>query len=214
MKHLKSLAVVLLCAPLFAGTAPIGVATSIGTVSVNQATVSGPTNLTDGSVLQTTTSPSEIHLENGADVRLATPSAGTFYADHVQLDQGALRVSNFNGLKVNASQLEIGSEDPGTQAVIRFKRNNIEIASIGGAVNVMDSGMLTRVAAGTKMSFQQSGAGTNPQAQPANTGATTPAPKTSKMPGDQKTFLWVIGVTAVAALVIGLTAAAQGKSPF
>jgi hypothetical protein len=34
------------------------------------------------------------------------------------------------------------------------------------------------------------------------------------MPSDQKTFLWVIGITAVAALAIGLTAAAQGKSPF
>jgi hypothetical protein len=181
---------------------------------VNQAAVSGPTNLSDGSSLETTTTPTEIHLAIGADVRLATRSAGTFYADHVQLNQGALRVSNFGGLKVNASQLEIGSDDPGAQAVIRFKRNNIEIASVGGAVNVMDSGMLTRVAAGTKMSFQQSGAGTNPQAQPANTGAATAAPKTGKMPGDEKTFIWVIGITAVAALVVGLTAAKQGKSPF
>jgi hypothetical protein len=34
------------------------------------------------------------------------------------------------------------------------------------------------------------------------------------MPSDTKVFLWVIGITAVAALAIGLTAAAQGKSPF
>ena len=177
MKNLKSLALLLVCAPIFAGTAPIGVATSIGTVAINQAVVSGPTNLSDGSVLETTTTPSEIHLATGADVRLATRSAGTFYADHVQLDQGALRVGNFNGLKVNASQLEIGSDDPAAQAVIRFKHNNIEVASIGGAVNVMDSGLLTRVAAGTKMSFQQSGAETNPQAQPRQYRCYHPGPE-------------------------------------
>jgi hypothetical protein len=213
MKNFQSLALVLLCAPLFAGSAPIGVATSIGTVSVNQTTVSGNANLSDGSLLETTTTPSDVHLASGADVLLATRSNGTFYADHVRLDQGALRVGNFKGLKVNASQLEIGSDDPGTQAVVRMKRKSIEIASIGGGVNVMDGGLLTRVAAGTKMSFQQSD--TNAQAQPpATTGAATAAPKSGKMPGDEKTFVWAIGITAVAALVVGLTAAAQGKSPF
>lgn len=208
-----SLALALLAAPLFAGTAPIGVATTVGTVSVNQALISGNTDLTDGSRLQTTTAPSDVHMANGADVRLATRSSGEFFSDHVSLDQGALRVGNFNGLTVNARQLQITSDEPASQAVVRISKKTVEIASVGGSVNVMDAGMLTRVAAGTKMSFQQSGAA-SPADQTANTGATpAPAPK-SKMPGDQKTFLWVIGITAVAALAIGLTAAAQGKSPF
>ncbi len=196
--------------PLLAGTASIGVATTVGTLSVNQSVISGNTELTDGSRLQTTTAPSEIHLAGGADVRLATRSAGTFFTDHVSLEQGALRVGSFNGLTVNARQLQINSDDTGAQAVVRINKKTIEVASVGGAVNVMDSGMLTRVAAGTKMSFQQSGGAPD---QNTATGA-APAPAPNKMPSDEKTFLWAIGITAVAALVIGLTAAAQGKSPF
>jgi hypothetical protein len=109
--------------------------------------------------------------------------------------------------------LEIGSDEAGAQAIVRINRKAIEVASVGGAVNVMDGGLLTRVAAGTKMSFQQSGASNTPAQQSASTGASQVAPK-SKMPGDEKTFLWAIGITAVAALAVGLTAAAQGKSPF
>jgi hypothetical protein len=37
---------------------------------------------------------------------------------------------------------------------------------------------------------------------------------TKKAHSDRKTLYWVIGITAGAALAIGLTAAAQGKSPF
>jgi len=214
MKSLFSLALSALAfsaVPLFAGTAAIGVATTVGTVSVNQSVISGNADLADGSRLQTTTAPSDVHLAGGGDVRLATRSAGTFFADHVSLDQGALKVGSFNGLTVNARQLQIAGEDANAQAVVRINRKTVEVASVGGAVNVMDSGMLTRVAAGTKMSFQQTGATPTDQ-QTATTGA-APAP-TSKLPSDTKTFMWVIGLTAVAALAIGLTAAAQGKSPF
>ncbi len=193
--------------PLLAANPNIGVATTIGTISVNQSTVSGNTDLADGSHLQTTMAPSEIHLTGGADVRLATRSSGTFYADHVALEQGALRVGSFNGLTVNAGQLQIGSDDASSQAIIRMNKKTIEVASVGGSVNVMDSGMLTRVAAGTRMSFQQSG-GTPDQT------TTTGAAASNRMPSDKKTILWIVGITCAAGLIVGLTAAAQGKSPF
>jgi hypothetical protein len=192
----------------------IGVATAVGTFSVDESPVVGSVNLSDGAKLQTTTSPSDVRLQNGAEVRLATRSAGTFFNDHISLDRGAVRVANFSGLTVNVNQLQIVSDDPGAQAVIRMQKKTIEIASIGGDVRVMDSGLLTRVSSGTKMSFQS---GANPdtaQTQPQSQTGAAPAPTPGKMPSDQKTFLWVIGITAVAALAIGLTAAAQGKSPF
>lgn len=215
MKNLFSFAfcaLALLAIPVFGGTAAIGVATTVGTLSVNQALVSGNADLADGSRLQTTTAPSEVHLTGGGDVRLATRSSGTFFADHVLLDQGAMRVGSFTGLTVSARQLQINSDENSAQAIVRIGKKTVEVASVGGSVNVMDGGMLTRVAAGTKMSFQQSAA--TPADQNASTGANpAPAPKT-KMPSDTKTFMWVIGITAVAGLAIGLTAAAQGKSPF
>lgn len=41
-----------------------------------------------------------------------------------------------------------------------------------------------------------------------------PSQSPKKAHSDRKTLYWVIGITAGAALAIGLTAAAQGKSPF
>jgi hypothetical protein len=65
-----------------------------------------------------------------------------------------------------------------------------------------------QIAAASKAAFQNSGA------TPGQTGATpAPARKTKKR-SETKTFLWVMGGIAAAALAIGLTAAAQGKSPF
>jgi hypothetical protein len=64
------------------------------------------------------------------------------------------------------------------------------------------------IAGGTNASFQNSGA------SPGQTGATPAPARKSKKRSETKTFLWVMGGVAAAALAIGLTAAAQGKSPF
>jgi hypothetical protein len=190
----------------FPATPVIGVATAVGTFTVNSASVSGTTSVLDGTEVQTTVAPSEIRLQNGVDVRLATRSAGAVFNDHVVLHEGAVRVGNFGDYSVNASKLEIRADDSRAQAIIRMHKDTVEIASIGGSVQVTDGlSFTTHVLAGTKVAFQQSGAA------PAQTGA-APAPK--PLPSDTKTLLWVIGVTAVAAIVIGSIAAAQGKSAF
>lgn len=165
----------------------------------------------DGERLQTESTPRDIHLENGVDVRLASQSAGTFYGDHAILEQGSARIGNFGGgYTVIARQLQIEAEDPGAQAVIRLGSKTVDIASLGGALNVTGGALSTRIGSGSKMSFQQSGAAPADQTQPAQTAATT----AKHGPSEKKTLLWVIGITAAAALAIGLTAAAQGKSPF
>jgi hypothetical protein len=181
----------------FAASPTIGVVTSSG---------SGEMSVTDGSALKTESAASDVRLDNGVAVRLAPRSAGTVFGDHAVLEEGAARVSNFGGYQVQAGQLIIEAETPETAAVIRFRKETIEVASIGGAVKVTDGGaMLTRVAAGSKLAFQNSGA------SPAQSGA-SPAP--NKSHSETKVWLWVIGGIAAAALAIGLTAAAQGKSPF
>lgn len=159
----------------------------------------------DAGILETANTARDVVLENGVALRMAARSTGAIYADHAVLQQGAARVSNFAGYRIEAGQLLIESEAPGTAAVIRMNEKTVEIASLGGALKVTDGGaMLTRVAAGSKMAFQNSGASAG------QTGA-APAPKTRS---ETKTFVWVIVAISAAALAIGLTAAAQGKSPF
>jgi hypothetical protein len=159
----------------------------------------------EGSAFQTVTSSSQVELENGVSVRFSPRSNGTVFSDHVVLEQGSVRVQNFNSYAVQAHQLAIQAADPAAQAVVRIAANKIEIASLGGSLNVSDGGaMLTRVASGTRLAFQDSGAS-------AQSGA---APAKRRLPSDQHIMYWLIGITGAAALAIGITAAAQGKSPF
>ncbi|MDQ2711856.1 MAG: hypothetical protein M3Y24_06410 [Acidobacteriota bacterium] len=161
--------------------------------------------IAEGTQIHTALLPSQVRLQSGVEVSLSSRSAGTLYSDHVVLDEGSVRVGNFAGFTVDARQLQIQAEDPNAQAVVRLTNKTVEVASLGGNVNVTDGGaMLTRVTAGTRISFQQN----------ASAGQTASAPGRKRLPSDQHTMIWLIGITAVAALAIGLTAAAQGKSPF
>lgn len=205
--------------PAFSASPSIGVATAVGSYSVNSSSVTGNADVFDGTELRTTISPSDVHLANGAAVRLATRSAGTVYSDHLQLNDGALRISNFDRYPVQSRQLQIQADTPGAEAIIRMKGRTLEVASLGGTVKVTDGGaMLTRVMAGTKMAFQNTTppaaaqTGAAPGVAPAQTGA-APAPEQGPL-SNKKAILWGAGVCAVGGLVVGLIAAEQGKSPF
>ncbi len=213
---------ILCAAPAFAASSTIGIASAVGALSVNNASVTGNVDVFDGTQLRTTVAPGDVHLESGVDVRLATRSAGTVFGDHMVLREGAVRVANFDSYPVQVHDLQVQADGPDAAAIVRMNAKTIEVASIGGSVTVTDGGaMLTRVAAGTKMSFQNQTPPNNQGqtgATPAQTGATpatTGAAPAEKGPmSDKKAILWAAGVCAVGAIVVGSIAAAQGKSPF
>ncbi len=72
------------------------------------------------------------------------------------------------------------------------------IGVIDNATSLRPPMLVTPVTAATKIAFRQNGRASSPK----------------KVHSDRKILYWVIGITAGAALAIGLTAAAQGKSPF
>ncbi|HEY6988467.1 MAG TPA: hypothetical protein VH369_08785 [Bryobacteraceae bacterium] len=178
---------------LFCAGACFGAAPAIGTIS-------GNAEVFEGSPLHTATSPSDLNLENGVTLRLAARSDGAVFSDHLVLKVGAVRAGNLKDYRIDAGPLQIEASDAAAQAVVRVTGKTIEVASIGGSLRVTDGGaMLTRVTAGTRVSFRQSGAQASPQ---------------KALPSDTHVMVWLIGITGAAALAIGLTAAAQGKSPF
>ena len=158
-----------------------------------------PAALSVGAAVRTADLPGNIRLPSGVDVFLSPRSDGTVYSDHVVLDSGAVRLGNFAGYALDAGELQIQAASPASQAVVRMLDRTVEIASLGGSLNVSNGGFLTRVTAGTRVSFQQSS---------ANPG------RVRRDSENHHKLEWIIGGIAVAALVIGLTAAAQGKSPF
>jgi hypothetical protein len=214
-------AALLAAAPAFSAGPSIGVASALGSYSVDDLAVTGNTDIFNATELRTTISPSDVHFANGAEVRFATRSEGTLFSDHLELKEGAVRLSHFDWYPVHVGQLQIEPDTFGAEAIIRTKGRTVEIASLGGAIKVANGGaMLTQVLTGTKLSFQntaaqaQSGAssGATPQQTPAQTGA-NPAPKRGPL-SDKKAILWAAGICAVGALVVGLIAASEGKSPF
>jgi hypothetical protein len=159
----------------------------------------------NGTAIESGSSANTVSLETGVNVRLSPQSRGTVFSDHIVIDEGSARVENFGAYTVNAKQIQVQAADASAQAVIRIGENTVEIASIGGNLNVSDGGaMLTRVVSGTRVSFRQDASGQGPQ---------TPHQK-KKLYSDQHIMLWMICIAGTAALAIGLTAAAQGKSPF
>ena len=208
-------AAALSAASSYAGTLAIGVASAVGALSVNDALMMGNVDVFDGTQLRTTITPSDVHLDRGVDVRLATRSAGTVFGDHMVLREGAVRVANFANYPVQVQDLQVQADAPGTTAIVRTTAKIIEVASIGGTVKVTDGGaMLTRVAAGSKMSFQNQTNATNPGQTGAAPGKTGSAQAEKGPISDKKAFLWAAGVCGVGAIVVGSIAAAQGKSPF
>lgn len=220
------LAVALASTPAFAGPAVVGVATAIGSFSVDNSTVSGTANLTDGAVLRTTVSTGQVMLKGGSDVVLGTNSAAAFYDNKVVLVHGMARFDNLKpGFKVSASSLRIENDQVGGQGAVRLNGDRVEVASVIGNMNVYNQqgALLTRVAAGAVFSVgdSQSGATAGQKdctgshkndpgcaAVPSSTGAAAPIMSNGAA-------LWIAGGLGALALGlgIGLTHNSSSSSP-
>jgi hypothetical protein len=143
-------------ASLLAASPAIGVASAVGTFTVNSSEVEGNANLFNGSRIQTDRASSKVYLTGGASLVLGVNSAGTIYKDHFTLNQGAAKIDNLTGYSIRADRYDIRQAKPSSQAIVRFKQGAVEIAALSGSLNVFDEkgALLTRVAAGTASAFQ------------------------------------------------------------
>jgi hypothetical protein len=182
----------------------IGVASAFGSFTVNSSRVAGNSNLYDGSQVNTGVTTSQIFLQGGPSVLLATNTGATLYADHLVLTQGSVRVDNMNKYDVQALGYRVAAEDPNAQAAIRLRDGAVEVASMSGAVRVFDpsGAMLTRVGAGTASSFKpgQTGAG-------SGGGAHSGGGAAGAISGGGHTLLY-------ASIVLGVAAAGAGAAAY
>jgi hypothetical protein len=136
--------------------AAIGIASAVGTFIVNSNQVSGNANLFEGSELKTGKASSQVFLQNGAALTLGINSGGTVYRDHLLLQQGATKVDNMTGYRVDAGDYHISQGQPASQAVVRLDGELVEIAALTGSLNVFNQkgALLTRIGTGTATAFQ------------------------------------------------------------
>jgi hypothetical protein len=118
-----------------AATPAIGVAMSEGTIVVNDAQTPGNATVFNGTTLQTQQTSSQVRLKDGAQVRFDLGSRGTLFSDHVDLQQGTARISDYsanaNGLSVRASGA--------SSANVTMKGKVVEVAALTGNVQVFNA---------------------------------------------------------------------------
>lgn len=186
----------------WAVTPSIGVASAFGTFTVNDAKVEGNANVFDGSQIKTAGASSRVYLQNGALLTLGLTSSGTFYKDHVVLQQGATRVEGMNHYAIEAAHFRVQSAEPASEAVVRLNGDALEVAALAGALNVFNAqgALLTRIGAGTASSFQVGNPG-SPAGQSGATGgqsgatAATPEDLRRKRRHQQEMLYLTLGVS-------------------
>lgn len=162
-QRLRHLGVAAACSAVISLASPptIGVASAVGTFTVNGSEVQGNANLFAGSQIKTAKASSRVFMQNGVLLIVAIDSTVTIYSDHVVLQQGAARVDNMSGFDIRAGAYRVVSGQAASQAVVRLTADSFQVAALTGSLNVFDSGgvLLTRIGAGTAVAFDLVGGG-------------------------------------------------------
>lgn len=150
----------------------IGIASAVGSFTLNSNQVDGNANLFEGSEIKTAKASSQIFLQNGSALTLGIDSAGTVYRNHLLLQEGATKIDNMDGYSVHAASYRVEQGQPASQAVIRLDGDMVEVAALAGSLNVFDKkgALLTHIGSGTASAFQTgaSGGGGQGTATPNN----------------------------------------------
>src|SRR5579863_378363 len=140
--HLFNSKAVLVCAFLSsvglvsAATPGIGIAMSEGNIIINSSASAGNATVFDGNTLETQSAGSQVRLNSGAQLRLASDSKGTVYSDHVDLQKGS---ANITGYSANANGLNVRADGKASAAISMRDRGVVEIAALTGSVHVFNA---------------------------------------------------------------------------
>jgi hypothetical protein len=147
-----------------AATTSIGVATGRGNFVVDDTQVSGTATIFNGSTLETGAAASDVRLQEGIDLTLASKSRGTIYNDHLVVEKGVGRVIANRQYTVEAGSLRITAMDRNALGIVAVQgKNQVQVEAQSGSWNVTRDGvLLARVIPGRALAFtlQDSGATT------------------------------------------------------
>jgi hypothetical protein len=80
---------------------------------------------------------SEVHLVSGDTIRLGLGARGTFYEDHMVLEQGSANVSLHGEYQVWAKQLAVQPRSASTASIALLTTGNVAMAVYSGAMRVL-----------------------------------------------------------------------------
>jgi len=160
---LMNLKTVIVCAfsslgLLSAATSGIGIAMSEGNILINSAGAAGNATIFNGSTLETQSASSQIHLNSGAQLRLASDSRGMVFSDHVVLQKGSASIS---GYSANVSGLNVRADGKASATISMRDQGVVEIAALTGDVHVFNAAGLNvaNLVPGRALDLRSQGAG-------------------------------------------------------
>jgi hypothetical protein len=121
---------------LVAATPGIGIAMSEGSILINSSASAGNATIFDGSTLETHTAASQVRLNGGAQLKLASDSKGKVFSDHVDLQKGS---ANITGYSANANGLNVRADGKASAAISMRDQGVVEIAALIGNVHVFNA---------------------------------------------------------------------------
>ena len=140
--HLFNSKAVLVCALssslglLSAATSGIGVAMSEGNIFIDSSSAVGNATIFNGSTLETQSAASQIRLNDGARLQLASDSRGKVYSDHVDLQKGSARIA---GYTASANGLSVRADGAASATVQMRDKGVVEVAALTGSVHVFNA---------------------------------------------------------------------------
>jgi hypothetical protein len=144
-----------------AGT-PIGMAVANGSFLVDHSRVWGNTTLFDGSVIETATAQSEVQLNGGVTMRLASDSRATVYQNKLILESGYGQLQSAAPYEIQARSLQISPARPDSVARVKLEgASKVTVAALRGDVRVLNAAglLVANVEAGKSLDFEPQTAG-------------------------------------------------------
>jgi hypothetical protein len=109
---------------------------SEGNIIINSSSAAGNATIFDGSTLETQSAASQVRLNGGAKLQLASDSRGTVFSDHVVLQKG---IANITGYSANASGLNVRADGKASASISMREQGVVEIAALTGSVHVFNA---------------------------------------------------------------------------
>jgi hypothetical protein len=143
----KPLWLAVLCGSLVIASASppvIGVARSRGAFLINHASVPGSATIRDGTSVETMDTSSNLSLNGGEKVLLASGSSATIHQDRLILDRGTAELSGSSLYQIETANLHITPSSTGaTIRVVVEPTDRVNIAAVSGTAEVRNlQGML------------------------------------------------------------------------
>ncbi len=119
-----------------AATPSIGIAMSQGNILIDSSTTAGNATIFNGSTLETQSAGSQVRLNGGAQLRLASDSRGKVFSDHVDLQKGS---ASIKGYSANANGLNVRADGKASAEISVRDKGEVQIAALTGNVHVFDA---------------------------------------------------------------------------